>query len=58
MLHGECCWVGEPGADGLESPGGGEDRSRAGARRESSRRMRASLGWNGGEDADEAEETE
>lgn len=54
-LRGECRWEGDPVLDGLDSPDEGEDRSRDGPRCDSSRRMRASLGWNG-EDAALAEE--
>lgn len=58
VILGENRWEGEPVSDGLESPEEGEDKSRDGAKRESSRRMRASLGLNGGEVAEQAEETE
>lgn len=56
MLRGECCWEGEPVVDELDSPDEGEERNKDGPKCDSSRRMRASLGWNG-EDAALAEET-
>lgn len=50
MLPGDCFPDGEPAAEGLESPDGGQDRSNDGARRELSRKEC--------EDASKAEDAE